>query len=75
MVHRQGHELIETAVDEKWVVMDDERAGLQLDEGGEGGVDLAFGASLQDRELHALQARCFLHVSDNALGVRIVWVD
>ena len=36
---------------------------MQLDEGGEGGVDLAFGAGLQDRELHPLRARRFLHVS------------
>ena len=37
---------------------------MQLDEGGEGGVDLAFGAGLQDMELHPLRARRFLHVSD-----------
>ena len=47
---------------------------MQLDEGGEGGVDLAFGAGLQDRELHPLRARRFLHVSDDALGSRIVRV-
>ncbi len=47
---------------------------MQLDEGGEGGVDLAFGAGLQDRELHPLRARRFLHVSNDALGSRIVRV-
>ena len=36
---------------------------MQLDEGREGGVDLAFGAGLQKIELHPLRARRFLHVS------------
>ena len=31
---------------------DDEPAGLPLDEGGEGGVNPAFGAGLQDKEMH-----------------------
>ena len=69
----QRHKLLAPA-DEERVAADDERAGLQLDEGGEGGVDLAFGASLQDLELHPLRARRFLHVSDHALGNRIVRV-
>ena len=47
---------------------------MQLDEGRESGVDLAFGAGLQDMELHPLCARRFLHVSDDALGLRIVRV-
>ena len=53
---------------------DDERAGLPLDEGGEGGVDLTFGAGLQDIELYPLRARRFLHVSDLELGIRVVRV-
>ena len=73
MACRQGHELLATAVEE-WVGADDERAGLQLDESGEGGVDLAFGAGLQDMELHPFRARRFLHVSYHALGIRIVRV-
>ena len=47
---------------------------MQLDEGCERGVDLAFAAGLQDTELHPLRARCFLHVSHDTLGVRIVRV-
>ena len=35
---------------------DDKRGGIQLDEGCEGGVDLAFVAGLQDMELHPLRA-------------------
>jgi hypothetical protein len=41
---------------------------MQLDEGGEGGVDLAFGADSQDMEPHPLRARRFLEVSDHAYG-------
>jgi hypothetical protein len=41
---------------------------MQLDEACESGVDLAFGAGLQDRELHPLGARRFLYVSYHALG-------
>ena len=47
---------------------------MQLDEGGKGGVDLAFGAGLQDMELHPLRVRRFLYVPDDALGDRIVRV-
>ena len=47
---------------------------MQLDEGSQGSVDLAFGAGLQDIELHPLRARRFLHVSHHALGNRIVRV-
>ena len=66
MARRQRHELLAPIVEER-IVADDQRAGMQLDEGREGGVDLAFGAGLQDRELHTLRARRFLHVSDHAL--------
>jgi len=45
---------------------------MQIDERREGGVDLAFGAGLQDRELQPLSARRFLHRSDRR--IRIVWV-
>jgi hypothetical protein len=47
---------------------------MQFDEGGERDVDLALGAGLQDRELHPLRTRRFLHVSDEALGSRVVRV-
>ena len=45
---------------------------MLLDEGGEGGVDLAFGADFQDMELHSLHARRFLYVSHYLLDSRIV---
>ena len=48
---------------------------MQSDKGCEGGVDLAFAAGLQDRELHPLRARRFLHVSHDALANRIARVD
>jgi hypothetical protein len=47
---------------------------MQFDEEGEGGVDLAFGAGLQDMELHSLPAGRFLHLSNDALGIRVVRV-
>ena len=47
---------------------------MQFDEGCEGGIDLVFGAGLQDRELHPLGARRFLHLSYHALGIRLVRV-
>jgi len=37
-------------------------------------INLAFGAGLQDRELHPLRARRFLHTSDQGLGSLIVRV-
>ena len=73
MACRQRHELLAPVVEE-WIGADDERAGLQLDKGREGGLDVALGAGLQDMELHPLRARRFLHVSDHALGARIVRV-
>jgi hypothetical protein len=50
MACRQRDELLAPAVAER-IAADDERPGLPLDEGGESGVDLAFGANLQDMEL------------------------
>ncbi len=46
----------------------------ELDEGGEGSVGVAFAAGFQDRELQAIRARCFMHVSNDGLGSRIVRV-
>jgi len=48
---------------------------VQLDEGGEGRVDLAFGGRLQNMELHPLRARRLLRVSNVALRIRIVRVN
>jgi hypothetical protein len=46
------------------------RSGGQLNEGLESSVDLAFGAGLQDLELHPLRARRFLKDCDGALDKR-----
>ena len=73
MACRQRHQLFAPAVEER-VAADDERAGMQLDEDHEGGVDLAFGAGLQDMELHPLGARHPLHVFNGAPGIRIARV-
>ena len=73
MARCQRYELLAPAAQER-IRADDERASMQLDQGGEGGVDLAFAAGFQDMELQPLRARCFLHVSNDALGSRIVRV-
>jgi hypothetical protein len=52
MACRQHHELVAPAEEERFGG-DDERAGMQLNERREGGVDLAFGAGLQDTEPHS----------------------
>jgi hypothetical protein len=49
MARRQLHDLLAPAVEAR-----DNRGGMQLGEGCEGGVDLAFAAGLQDMELHPL---------------------
>ena len=46
----QCHELFALAEGEQ-VAPDEERAGVQVDEACKGGVDLAFGAGLEDLEL------------------------
>ena len=50
MPRRQRNELLAMAVKEL-IGADEERAGMQLDEGCESGVDLAFAVGLQDWEL------------------------
>jgi hypothetical protein len=45
MACRQRHQLLALAEEER-IGADDERAGMQLDEGRESGVDLAFAAGL-----------------------------
>ena len=54
MARRQRHELLAAGVEER-IAADEERAGVQLGEGGESDVDLAFGVGLQDMELQALR--------------------
>src|SRR5204863_6753369 len=73
MAQCQRHELLAPAAEE-WIRADDERVGMQLDEGRESGIDLTLGAGLQDVELHPLHARRFRRVSHIALGIRIVRV-
>ena len=56
-----GEQLGAFALTEKeGVAADGERAGLQLAEGGEGGLKIALGAGLQNSEMHPLRARRFL---------------
>src|SRR5215831_16304267 len=52
---RQRHELLAPAEEER-VGANEERPGMQLGWSGEGGVDLTFGAGLQDLELYPLRA-------------------
>ena len=49
---RERHDLLATA--KKGWVANQQRAGLQLDEGAESGIDLAFGGCFQDTELQPL---------------------
>src|ERR1700730_7842357 len=73
MMRRQRQELVEPVGEER-VTADDEPTGMLWDERRESGVTLAFGAAHQDRELYPLRARRFLHVSNDALGNRVVRV-
>src|ERR1700719_2101334 len=50
---------------------EDEPAGLQPDERGESAVDLALGTGLQNMEVHPLQARRLLHLSNYLLDMPI----
>ena len=65
MACRQRHELLAPAV-KNGSAPTTSAPACSWTRVGEGGVDLAFGAGLQDIELHPLRARRFLHVSDNA---------
>src|SRR5215472_14119232 len=73
MALRQRDDLLASARDEP-IGVDDEPDGMQPVEGREGGVDFGFGAGFQDRKLHLLHEGCFLRVSDDPLGIRIVRV-
>jgi hypothetical protein len=64
---RQCDELLAPVVEEG-IGGDDEPGSMQFYEGGKGGVDLAFGAGPQVRELHPLRTRRLLHVSSELLG-------
>jgi hypothetical protein len=44
---------------------------MQIDEGGEGGVDLAFGVGLQEIELHPLCARRYADRARQGVDVRV----
>ena len=73
MARGQRHELLASA-DEEGIGADDEPPALQLEQGCEGGVDLAFGGGLQDMEMHPLRASGLLPVSDHGIGGWIVRV-
>jgi len=62
LIHR-WNELI-APVEEKWVVADQKRIGVQLGEGSEGGLEFALGAGLHDTELHPSRPRSFSPDSD-----------
>ena len=55
----QCHQLFASLGEER-IAGNHERAGVQFDEGGESGIDLVFGAGLEDK-LHPLRARRVLH--------------
>ena len=68
----QRHDLRAPA-EKKWIAANNKRLGVQLHEGCEGGVDLLFGAGLQDRKLHPHCLCRFLQLADPKLardGVR-----
>jgi hypothetical protein len=67
VARRQRYDMLAPPVEE-WVDLDNERACLLLDESGEGGVNFAVVAGLDDLKLHpfALAASCTLLVSDFA---------
>jgi hypothetical protein len=69
MSRRQRHQLF--AGSEERIGADQERTGTQLDARGEGRVDLAFPAGLQDMELQTLGACRFPRLSRKALVSRI----
>jgi hypothetical protein len=73
MACRQHHQLFASAVEER-IGADDERAGIQLDEGGEDAFEFVLGAGLQDMELYPFRLRRHLNLAYVALGIRIVGV-
>jgi hypothetical protein len=70
MACRQRYELLAPAGQER-IGANDERAGMQFDEGCECGIYLGFGTSLPDIEVHLLRARRLLQVSDHGLCSRV----
>jgi hypothetical protein len=65
----QRGELVAPAA-EKRIGGDDEPASMQSPERRERGVDLAFGAGLQDIEVHPLRAHRFLRARGVPKGAR-----
>src|SRR5262249_50496952 len=73
MAQCQRYELF-TPGDEERIRLNSKRTRLRLGKGGESRIDLGLGIGLHDLKLHPLCLRCPLHVVDDALGLRIVWV-
>jgi hypothetical protein len=74
MARCQRHDLL-APVGEERIRADDERAGVQREQRGEGISDLACGGGLHDRELESLGAGEILGDRDVPLGILIVRVD
>src|SRR5262249_12662710 len=74
VVDRQGGELLGPAI-EDCIGADHERAGSQLGQGREDRIEIAFGAGMQDMQLHSEDAGRRLQVSQYGLGIGIGWVD
>ena len=74
MASRERDELF-AAVHEKRIVGDEQRAVPLLDEAGEGGINITFGAGVQDMNLLPDGASCGLHVSQLRFGFRATRVD
>src|SRR5712691_2530129 len=74
VVDRQCGELLGPAI-EDCIGADHERAGSQLGQGCEDRIEIAFGAGMQDMQLHSEDAGRRLQVSQYGLGIGIGWVD
>src|SRR6516225_2940972 len=74
MTHRQRGEMF-AAADEQSVGADHETAGLEFEQSGEGGVEIALAAGIENRNVQSQCARRLLKTSRFDLGIGIGWVD
>ena len=54
----------------EWIATDKKRAGAPLSQGSEGGIDLAWGAGVEHKQLQAKRACRLLHVAYHPRGFR-----